>query len=602
MNFKNMVLAVGQNGCGYEGTLEAWYRFLIDPQPPVAVPKVPVITGEVTPTLNDDPAMNPVLMQRAQFLRPDSLVAIIMLSDENDCSIRDDGQGFLVSTQSNGGQQFRMPRATSQCDMNANDPCCTSCLAGAAPNCPDPKADSACMAGTYWGMQDDNLNLRCYDQKRRFGIDFLYPVSRYVNGLWDTQIPNRAGQMVQNPLYAGAPARDKSLVFLAGIIGVPWQDVATADSLPMGAPLKYLSYQDMVKEGRWDMILGSPGTATTAPTAPGDKLMFETPKDRTTLFGTAAHPLVQGNAGALAPASANGQPNVINGHEVNIADNSDLQYSCIFPLPTAKECATAGNAAACDCKMSDAAFNRPLCNGTRQTHAKAYPGIRELRVLQEYGSRGTQNSIVASICPKTLSNPSDASYGYNPAVAAIIDRLKEALRGKCLPRKLLADTEETRADGSLNPDFGKVPCAVVEASVPPDTEQCVCDTAQKPGRRDPSADLKAAVYDQLNDSDYCDTSTTVPCTKFCLCEIQQFTGAELDRCQTSGSTPTDIYGYCYVDPATTTNQARQDQMEAVVASCPPSQKRLLRFTGDGVPAKGALAMIACLGSTVGEDL
>ena len=29
----------------------------------------------------------------------------------------------------------------------------------------------------------DALNLRCYEQKRRIGIDFLYPVRRYIDAL-----------------------------------------------------------------------------------------------------------------------------------------------------------------------------------------------------------------------------------------------------------------------------------------------------------------------------------------------------------------------------------------------------------------------------------
>jgi len=31
--FRNMVLGVGQVGCGYESQLESWYRFLVDPDP-----------------------------------------------------------------------------------------------------------------------------------------------------------------------------------------------------------------------------------------------------------------------------------------------------------------------------------------------------------------------------------------------------------------------------------------------------------------------------------------------------------------------------------------------------------------------------------------
>ena len=62
-----------------------------------------------------------LLAQRKAFLRPDSLVAIVMLSDENDCSIRDDSVGWFV------GSQNRMPLSTSVCASNPNDPCCRSC-------------------------------------------------------------------------------------------------------------------------------------------------------------------------------------------------------------------------------------------------------------------------------------------------------------------------------------------------------------------------------------------------------------------------------------------------------------------------------------------
>jgi hypothetical protein len=584
-NFRNMVIGVGQSGCGYEGSLEAWYRFLIDPQPPTSVPQVadPGAPGAATTPVYDNNAQtNPILQQRAQFLRSDSLLAVIMLSDENDCSIVDAGQGFLVGVQNLGGGAFHMPRSTSVCETNPNDKCCRSCASGAPAGCAaDPVCDMQTLSAT-----DDNLNLRCYDQKRRFGFDLLYSTQRYVDGLWETQIPNRDGMMVQNPIYTGSPPRDKSLVFLAGIIGVPWQDVSTTASHAAGAPLKYLTYQEMLDQGRWDLILGNPGNETTPPQPPGDKLMFETPKDRTTLFGNAPHPLI-GDA-MLANAGTMGRPNSINGHESNIADNSDLQYACIFKLPETKNCAM--GAAACDCKTSDQGFNRPLCNGTTQEYAKAYPGTRELRVLKDYGAKGTQNSIVASICPKTLSNMQDASYGYNPAVAAIIDRLKEALRGKCLPRKLNVE------------DDGTVPCAVVEANVPANPADCSCENnPMKPGRENADDELKAAVYRQLSEAGYCgDAMGATPCANYCLCKISQFTGDQLNTCQTSASTPTNIFGYCYVDPSTATDPAKQMAEEQIVSACPASQKRLLRFAGDGVPAKGSIAMIACIGSTVAE--
>jgi hypothetical protein len=100
----------------------------------------------------------------------------------------------------------------------------------------------------------------------------------------------------------------------------------------------------------------------------------------------------------------------INGHEQNIPDNDDLQYACIFRLPTAKICALGDSG--CDCsatKDGDATAvttaNSPVCQppaggpaGTTQYYAKAYPGLRELDVVHDLGSRG----VPASICPKTL--------------------------------------------------------------------------------------------------------------------------------------------------------------------------------------------------------
>ena len=589
-NFKNMVLNVGQSGCGFESTLEGWYRFLIDPEP--LIMRTPVVTdsnGQTTPTFSDNLNNNIVLQQRARFLRQDSLLAVIMLSDENDCSIIEAGQGWLVGTSQLGGSSFRMPRATSQCEANPNDKCCTSCAAGTPAGCPDHASDAQCTQGS-WTALDDNLNLRCYNQKRRFGFDLLYPTQRYVDGLYETTVRKKDGTPVPNPIYASSPPRDKSLVFLAGIVGVPWQDIAVD---PNAGTLKYMNYTEMVDKNRWDLILGNPGDLATgvAPKMPGDGLMWETPKDRSQpgMFGTGPHAVV-GPGGALAPSNATGRPNIINGHESNIADNSDLQYACIFKLPQAREACTGPGCDCTDAMGMPNSYNRPLCDGTTQTYAKAFPGLRELQVLKDYGEKGSHNSIVASICPKSLEgDKAGPGYGYNPAVSAIVDRLKEALRGKCLPRKLIPDDTD-----------GRVPCAVVESSVPPAGQACVCTGAGKNGRKDVTdTDLKVAVYRQLHDSGYCGEAGLPNCDTFCLCEIEQFTGANLDRCQGETTTPTDIYGYCYVDPSTAMDAASMNAQNQIVASCPDTQKRLLRFTGENVPAKGSIAMIACLGATIG---
>jgi hypothetical protein len=85
-----MVVGTGQIGCGYEAQLESWYRFLVDPEP---YEKITAIDGKATPENVDQT----LLTQRADFLRPDSLLAIIMLTDENDCSIKEFGQFFFAA-------------------------------------------------------------------------------------------------------------------------------------------------------------------------------------------------------------------------------------------------------------------------------------------------------------------------------------------------------------------------------------------------------------------------------------------------------------------------------------------------------------------------
>src|SRR5262249_43514199 len=91
----------GQDGCGYEAQLESIYRFLIDPAPPfnfrrqVVDPNSPDHAKGILIKGDTD---NGLLLERREFLRPDSLVVVIELTDENDCSIADMGNAgrYLV--------------------------------------------------------------------------------------------------------------------------------------------------------------------------------------------------------------------------------------------------------------------------------------------------------------------------------------------------------------------------------------------------------------------------------------------------------------------------------------------------------------------------
>jgi hypothetical protein len=424
-NFNKLVLSAGQTGCGFEAQLESWYRFLIDPDPPVAVPQV--TDASFTRPMFARAADNPILQQRAQFLRPNSIVAVLMLTDENDCSIMDSGQGWLVGTQTQNGSGFHMPRATSVCETDPNSPCCASCLSNTqAAGCPRPADDVACQGQTYLEPADDALNLRCFKQRQRFGFDLLYPVTRYIEGLTRSMVQNshldsdsNAGY-APNPLFPAGSKRTASMVFLAGIVGVPWQDLATKASLAADTPLEYLPFAELSNQGRWKLVLGDDDQdAPTAP--PGDKLMFETHLDRTTLFGNAPHPLI-GSAGALAPSTSVGFTNTINGHEANIVAKDDLQYACIFPLNTPR---TACNGVGCECDRVE--YNPPLCDGPTQLYAKAYPSVRELRVLKGVGDI-SGNTVATSICPKSIDSTAPSGYGYVPAMSALVTALESALK------------------------------------------------------------------------------------------------------------------------------------------------------------------------------
>lgn len=443
--FQDMITSVGEHGCGYEASLESWYRFLIDPEPPAEVKRVSQQTSRGSSRLvNRDGSLGEcrgcdetLLAQRKAFLRPDSLVAIVMLSDENDCSIRDDSVGWFV------GSTARMPLSTAVCAVNPNDPCCRSCAQqegnGPPSGCSVLSADANCKnvpsGASYatWDALHDSLNLRCFNQYQRFGFSLLYDTKRYVDALKKPTIPLQStGEQANNPLFdatdTNLPPRDPSLVFLAGIVGVPWQDIADDASLS-GPGLNYLTARELLDRGRWNVLLGDPHPQSgAAPVFPSDPFMIETTAPR-----TGSNPIV--NIATSPATSTNPNANAINGHEQNTTLLDDLQYACIFPLQEPRNCMPGDAACACSPDKSgnsDAviAANSPLCQGgeniNQQTYAKAYPGVRELQVLKDLGD----NAIVASICPKqqrTASAESDPNYGYNPAIGALITRLKEAL-------------------------------------------------------------------------------------------------------------------------------------------------------------------------------
>lgn len=427
-NFANLVTGVGEQGCGFEAQLESVYRFLMDPKPYLTLepdspddadpPYVAVPTG-VDQTILD---------QRKAFLRPDSLLAIFTITDENDCSVAvtQPGANSFVGTQFHVALESKpLWRASSQCNIDPNDPCCVSCgenvPSGCEVDCSDP----------VYSRAEDNINLRCFNQKKRFGVDMLYPVERYVQGVESQRLPNPDNPMdpegVINPIYDDLTCdpgsaeckgpRDRRLIFWVGIVGVPWQDVAVD---PNDFSQGLLAAEEFEAQGRWALMLGDPAQGTL----PSDPFMIESSIPR-----SGSHPLT---GDAVEPPSSAGAANAINGHEYNTGDG-DLQYACIFALPEPRDCSTESNGA-CDCVDGQVTTlqeaSNPLCQEAGSTavdnlqrFAKAYPSTRILQVLKGL----SQGAVVSSICPANLSDPTSPDYGYRPVIPPLMDKVKEII-------------------------------------------------------------------------------------------------------------------------------------------------------------------------------
>jgi hypothetical protein len=534
----DMVVGVGQVGCGYEMQLESVLRFLVDPAP------YETITAE-SAKLKKDGVDQVLLDQRKDFLRSDSLLAILILSDENDCSVDVSQQGFLALR----SQPFF--RATSECATDPSDPCCSSCGLPIDAGC---DAGGSCgMNGGRYTSQQDHPNLKCFNQKQRYGVNFLYPIQRYVNAFTKAQInPNRRdydgnedpADAVDNPIFsdlsgAGAPIRSPDLVFVAGIVGVPWQAIAKRDP-DTNEPDLALGFKTFTElQDDLDALVGNPDEAKP----PTDPFMIEDFNQRSGMS-------------TILNASLPGA-NAINGGDRTIdpAAPDDLQYACIFPLAT-------------DVPGGPDCPDEVLCEGDTQVNAKAYPGLRELALLRGMGSQG----IFGSICPENVTGDTSApDYGYNPAVNTIIDRLKEKLGGQCLPRKLTPDSS------------GNVPCLVIEAFSA--SGDCGCEANGRRTIDESSAAFNAVLAAQGSEFANPDWN--------CFCEIQQLPGDEACLTDPDADSSAQSDGWCYIDGAPDGGIPIGDP--DLVASCPDAEKRLMRFVGAGDGRPGATLFITCSG-------
>jgi hypothetical protein len=384
-----VVASAKDDGCGYEETLESMYHFLIDP--------APYLTAEVKCTFGatgDACGSNKIevrgtdselLAERKAFLRPDSVVQIVVLSDENDFSLKPAQLNWLPWGYGAG----QMQRGWKACETVPDDfepetgaeyaalhstYKCFSCFENTAdPNCSVPWPKVKLNSDT------DGRALRGFHQINRYGYSFLWGRQRYVDGLTKSTVPgiDSSGALVgmPNPLFAGG--RPPGNVFLAVIVGVPPLLVGDAS----GAP-RPLSGAD------WERI-------ASADLAKRDPHMIESIAPRT--------------AYGVTKFAGDRTVDSVNGGDRDIPDGDDLQYACIGPRAT--------TTATPECSGPSPAVTNPMCGpGGTQPYYKAYPGLRHLRIAHDFGA----NALVGSIC----------NASFSPVMTAIADKIQPALKGR----------------------------------------------------------------------------------------------------------------------------------------------------------------------------
>ncbi len=419
-----VVQSAKEDGCGYEAPLESIYHFLVDPAPylsaDVACTKSPAgddcQQNKLTPTGVDAE----LLKERAAFLRPDSLLAVLMLTDENDGSLLPAGLNWLPLAYAQG----KMLRGWQGCadvpdDVEPQTSAdyaalwtqykCLSCFQKSPdgttdPNCTVPWAAAASNTDV------DGLNLRMFQHVRRYGYNFLWGRQRYVDAFSASMVAGSDGKLAPNPIYAGG-FRTKDMVVVAGLLGVP-RSLLPANTDGTGKELT---------EADWDKIV-SPDLAKR------DPHMIEQIGPRTA-FGV---PKYAGDRGV----------DPVNGGDRDVADGDDLQYACIAPRDPSLQPLPATNA---DCRTAGSAASNPLCGpdasgqGT-QAYFKAYPTLRQLRVLHEL-QLAKVPTLVASAC----------SADYSSATQGLAAKLQAALTTSCLKSVLEVD-----------PTTGAVPCRIFQ--------------------------------------------------------------------------------------------------------------------------------------------
>jgi hypothetical protein len=400
-------------------------------------------------------------------------------------------------------------------------------------------------------------------EKQKYGVDVQFPIQRYVMGLTSATVPNRDDEYPRdetgaypssyqglkthhctNPLYAAqlpappagmdpstwspsaddlctlAPGpRSSKVVFYAHIGGVPHELLQASDG----------TQKDTLEAADWKLILGN--DPDTFDDTGIDPHMVESFTPRTNVA------VPPGRTGVSLPTAKVGA-DPINGREWVTQQNGvvDLEYACTFKLSQPRDCSSAAQKAdptltdSCDCLGGFPTGDVPaVCDATTPTtqdYAKAYPTIRELELAKLLGDQGDQvnEGIVSSLCPihTEEETPGDPLFGYRPAMNTIVNRLRTALAGQCLPEVL---------DQVPDADGGSTVNCLILGTFPPGTnapQRC----SDVPGYTDVDS-IVLAHFDDDNPS----------LTSELTCELNQLPA------DSSCDTGSEV-GWCYVDNRT----------------------------------------------------
>ncbi len=414
-----LIRGVGGNGCGLEAQLESMYRFLIQPDPWTDVR----LDGSARADLGADVDVQ-VLLQRKAFLRPDSALVIVMITDEDDSAVDPlsvGGQGWAFMAKSfPGSQVYRAgqglgttaPRGTSICSTDPGNPSCTSC--GYQSLC-DP-TDARCQAirtdrncttspvpgrsgpgyDGYYGPSDDDLNVRFHRMKERYGVDPQYPLSRYVDGLTRSVVPSRVFEHRKE--VPGDTSSPSTFTKTDEYVGTPsCTNPIFAATLPsaVGDELCRVPRGPRSRELVLFAVLGGLPTALATDTPDWTKILGRDP-GKFDFDGIDPHMIqsIEPRPGLPGPTSS------ATDREWD-TEKSDLQFACTFALAAPRTCEAADPSCACP---PESTTSSPLCSAPgQQIRAKAYPTPRPLRVVRDLGARGIVGSVCADSYDETMT-------------------------------------------------------------------------------------------------------------------------------------------------------------------------------------------------------